>query len=60
MATNSEYTSGGGNSTPEDAARHKLMRGEDLTSSERKIIRDNTPNVDTQGGKYKTYDTAPF
>lgn len=60
MATKSEYTSGGGNSTPEDAARHKLMRGEDLTSSEWKIIRDNTPKVDTQGGKYKTYDTAPF
>lgn len=60
MATESGYTSGGGNSTPEDAARHKLMRGEDLTSTEWKITRDSTPKVDTQGGKYKTYDTAPF
>lgn len=58
MAT--EHTSGGGNSTPEDAARHKMMRGEDLTSTEWKIIRDSTPKVDTQGGKFNTYNTAPF
>lgn len=58
MAT--EYTSGEGNSSEYEKAKYKLMRGEDLTSSEWKIIRDNTPKVDTQGGKDKTYDTTPY
>lgn len=60
MATESEYTSGEGNSSEYEKTKYKLMRGEDLSSAEWKIIRDSTPKVDTQGGKYKTYDTAPF
>jgi hypothetical protein len=60
MATESEYTSGGGNSTPEDAARHKMMRGEDLTSAEWQLIRENSPKKDTAGGKYETYDIPLF
>lgn len=60
MATESEYTSGEGNSSEYEKAKYKLMRGEDLTTAEWKLIRENTPKKDTAGGKYETYGIPPF